>query len=85
MPIYDPKIDNGDETRPRACGCPGVRRNNPDGTFDVDYDIPLAFYDCRLDDGATPHKDAHNGSGETPPGVVGQDVLPPLPQPRLRG
>jgi FtsP/CotA-like multicopper oxidase with cupredoxin domain len=25
------------------------------------------MYDCRLDDGVTPHKDAHNGNGETHP------------------
>ena len=65
MPQYDPKIDNGDETR--GLRLPGVRKDYGDGTFDVDYDIPLALYDCRLDDGATPHKDAHNGNGETHP------------------
>ncbi|MFL6063530.1 MAG: multicopper oxidase domain-containing protein [Friedmanniella sp.] len=63
-PIYDPILDPGDENR--GLRLPGVRRDH-DGTFDVDYDIPLAFYDCRLDDGMTPHKDAHNGSGETHP------------------
>jgi FtsP/CotA-like multicopper oxidase with cupredoxin domain len=67
MPIYDPKIDNGDETDPKGLRLPGRRRNNPDGSFDVDYDIPLALYDCRLDDGKTPHKDAHNGNGESHP------------------
>jgi FtsP/CotA-like multicopper oxidase with cupredoxin domain len=72
MPIYDPVLDNGDERdhlRPgsKSLGLPGRRRDNGDGTFDVDYDIPLAFYDCRLDDGVTPHKDAHNGNGETHP------------------
>jgi FtsP/CotA-like multicopper oxidase with cupredoxin domain len=82
MPIYDPVMDDGDErdrydkNKPYALGLPGRRRpnyigdnpsNGPDGTFNVDYDIPLAFYDCRLDDGVTPHKDAHNGSGETHP------------------
>jgi FtsP/CotA-like multicopper oxidase with cupredoxin domain len=67
MPLYDPKIDNGDETKAGGLGLPGVRTNHPDGTFDVEYDIPLAFYDCRLDDGVTPHKDAHNGTGETHP------------------
>jgi FtsP/CotA-like multicopper oxidase with cupredoxin domain len=65
MPLYDPVMDNGDERT--GLRLPGVRTNHPDGTFDVDYDIPLAFYDCRLDDGVTPHKDAHNGSGETHP------------------
>jgi FtsP/CotA-like multicopper oxidase with cupredoxin domain len=72
MPIYDPELDAGDERdryKPgsKALGLPGRRRPNGDGTFDVDYDIPLAFYDCRLDDGMTPHKDAHNGNGETHP------------------
>jgi FtsP/CotA-like multicopper oxidase with cupredoxin domain len=67
MPIYDPKIDNGDETKAGGLGLPGRRTNHPDGTFDVEYDIPMAFYDCRLDDGVTPHKDAHNGNGETHP------------------
>jgi FtsP/CotA-like multicopper oxidase with cupredoxin domain len=67
MPIYDPEQqkDMGDETK--GYKLPGVRHNNPDGSFDVDYDIPLAFYDCRLDDGVTPHKDAHTGTGETHP------------------
>jgi hypothetical protein len=67
MPIYDPIIDNGDETKKDGLRLPGRRRDNGDGSFDVDYDIPLAIYDCRLDDGVTPHKDAHNGSGETHP------------------
>jgi FtsP/CotA-like multicopper oxidase with cupredoxin domain len=67
MPIYDPKLDRGDETDPNGLRLPGRRRDNPDGSFDVDYDVPLAFYDCRLDDGVTPHKDAHNGNGETHP------------------
>jgi FtsP/CotA-like multicopper oxidase with cupredoxin domain len=65
MPLYDPVIDNGDERR--GLRLPGVRKDYGDGTFDVDYDIPLALYDCRLDDGVTPHKDAHNGNGETHP------------------
>src|SRR4051794_35353450 len=45
-PIYDPKngMDMGDETQ--GLHLPGVRTNNPDGSFDVKYDIPLAFYDC---------------------------------------
>ena len=68
-PIYDPKnnLDMGDERL--GYRLPGVRTNyNPDGTiasgttsfFDVEYDIPLAFYDCRLDDGVTIHNDFHN-------------------------
>jgi FtsP/CotA-like multicopper oxidase with cupredoxin domain len=58
-PIYDPKLDMGDETK--GLRLPGVRKNNADGSFDVDYDIPLAFYDCRLDDGVTTHHDIHDG------------------------
>jgi FtsP/CotA-like multicopper oxidase with cupredoxin domain len=65
MPLYDPVLDNGDETK--GLHLPGVRTDYGDGTFDVDYDIPLALFDCRLDDGVTPHKDAHNGNGETHP------------------
>jgi FtsP/CotA-like multicopper oxidase with cupredoxin domain len=65
MPLYDPVMDNGDETK--GYRLPGVRTDYGNGTFDVDYDIPLAFFDCRLDDGVTPHKDAHNGHGETHP------------------
>jgi len=59
-PIYDPKgnLDAGDETK--GYRLPGVRTNNPDGSFDVKYDIPLAFFDCRLDDGTTPHNDIHD-------------------------
>src|SRR4051794_18747617 len=65
MPLYDPIMDSGDETK--GFRLPGVRKDYAPGWFDVDYDIPLAFYDCRLDDGLTPHKDAHNGNGETHP------------------
>ena len=67
MPIYDPKKDRGDETDLNGLRLPGLRTDHPDGTFDVAYDIPMAFYDCRLDDGVTPHQDAHNGAGETHP------------------
>ena len=65
-PIYDPKngMDVGDERQ--GLHLPGVRTDNPDGSFDVDYDIPLAFYDCRLDDGVTMHKDMHDTLGEFP-------------------
>ena len=65
-PIYDPKngMDMGDERQ--GLRLPGVRTNRPDGAFDVDYDIPLAFYDTRLDDGVTVHKDIHDGMGEYP-------------------
>src|SRR3954449_4756348 len=59
-PIYDPKggLDMGDENQ--GYRLPGVRTNHDDGSFDVEYDIPLAFYDCRLDDGVTMHHDAHD-------------------------
>ncbi|MBI4941186.1 MAG: multicopper oxidase domain-containing protein [Actinobacteria bacterium] len=72
-PIYDPKTgyqglpgmyDGGDERQ--GLRLPGVRRENGDGSFEVDYDIPLAFYDLRLDDGVTVHKDIHDGQGEFP-------------------
>ncbi len=65
-PIYDPKngMDMGDETR--GLRLPGVRTDNPDGSFDVAYDIPLAFFDFRLDDGVTTHQDIHDGMGEFP-------------------
>jgi FtsP/CotA-like multicopper oxidase with cupredoxin domain len=72
-PIYDPKdytgvpgyvtdpggLDMGDETK--GLRLPGVRHDNGDGSFTVDYDVPLAFYDCRLDDGVTTHHDVHDG------------------------
>ena len=67
MPIYDPKLDRGDETDPNGLRLPGRRTNNANGSFDVDYDIPMALFDARLDDGVTPHKDAHTGHGETHP------------------
>ena len=59
-PIYDPKngLDMGDETQ--GLRLPGVRTNHADGSFDVAYDIPLAIFDCRLDDGVTTHQDVHN-------------------------
>jgi FtsP/CotA-like multicopper oxidase with cupredoxin domain len=65
-PIYDPKngLDMGDERR--GYRLPGVRTDHSDGSFDVEYDIPLAFYDCRLDDGITLHHDIHGTSGEFP-------------------
>jgi FtsP/CotA-like multicopper oxidase with cupredoxin domain len=66
FPIYDPKngLDMGDERR--GLRLPGVRTNNPDGSFDVKYDVPLAFFDCRLDDGVTTHEDMHDGMGQFP-------------------
>ena len=65
-PIYDPTngMDMGDETT--GLRLPGVRTDHPDGSFDVDYDIPLVVYDCRLDDGVTIHKDIHDTQGEFP-------------------
>jgi FtsP/CotA-like multicopper oxidase with cupredoxin domain len=67
FPIYDPVLDPGDETNTKGLRFPGVRTNRPDGAFDVAYDIPLALYDCCLDDGTTPHQDEHNGCGEAHP------------------
>jgi FtsP/CotA-like multicopper oxidase with cupredoxin domain len=66
FPIYDPKngMDMGDERQ--GLRLPGVRTDNADGSFDVKYDIPLAFYDCRLDDGVTVHKDMHDSMNEFP-------------------
>ena len=59
-PLYDPKggKDMGDERR--GLHLPGVRTDNGDGSFDVDFDIPLALYDVRLDDGVTMHHDFHD-------------------------
>ncbi len=57
-------MDMGDERQ--GLRLPGVRTDHSDGSFDVDYDIPLAFYDCRLDDGVTIHKDIHDAQGEFP-------------------
>jgi FtsP/CotA-like multicopper oxidase with cupredoxin domain len=79
MPLYDPKIDRGDETDPNGLRLPGVRTDNPDGSFDVKYDIPLVVYDAALDDGVTPHKDAHNGNGETHPEWWGKTYFRHLP------
>ena len=65
-PIYDPEnnLDAGDETQ--GLRLPGVRTNHADGSFDVEYDIPLAIYDVRMDDGVTIHKDFHDVQGEFP-------------------
>jgi FtsP/CotA-like multicopper oxidase with cupredoxin domain len=65
-PIYDPEnnLDAGDETQ--GLRLPGVRTNHANGTFDVDFDIPLAIFDMRLDDGVTNHQDFHDGQGEYP-------------------
>jgi FtsP/CotA-like multicopper oxidase with cupredoxin domain len=70
-PYYDPAIDNGDETDTRGLRLPGRKvmdTNDPTGaTFNVNYDIPLAFYDVALDDGITQHEDFHNGCGQLHP------------------
>jgi len=59
-PIYDPKHgkDMGDERR--GLRLPGIRTDHGDGSFDVEYDIPLALFDCSLDDGVTIHHDMHD-------------------------
>jgi FtsP/CotA-like multicopper oxidase with cupredoxin domain len=49
-----------------SLGLPGVYRPNGDGTFEMDYDIPLAFYDVRMDDGVTVHLDFHAADYNTP-------------------
>jgi len=79
MPLYDPKIDRGDETDTSGLRLPGVRTDNSDGSFDVEYDVPLVFYDTALDDGVTPHKDAHTGHGETRPEWWGRTYFRHLP------
>ncbi len=56
--------DIGDERQ--GLRLPGVRTDHSDGSFDVDYDIPLVFFDVRLDDGVTIHKDIHDTLGEFP-------------------
>src|SRR4029450_2124773 len=68
-PIYDPKdysndpkypgvkaggLDDGDETK--GLQLPGVPNGNA-----VDYDIPLAFFDARLNDGVTANHDMRGG------------------------
>jgi FtsP/CotA-like multicopper oxidase with cupredoxin domain len=77
FPIYDPVLDPGDETR--GLRLPGVRTDHADGSFDVKYDVPLVFYDCALDDGATPHQDFHNGCGETHPEQWGKTFFRHFP------
>ncbi|WP_448628037.1 multicopper oxidase family protein [Geodermatophilus sp. URMC 64] len=64
-PIYDPKplgnagmTDGGDERQ--GLRLPGVRTDYGDGSFDVEYDVPLALFDVRLDDGVTTHHDIHD-------------------------
>jgi FtsP/CotA-like multicopper oxidase with cupredoxin domain len=75
-PIYDPKLDMGDETG--GLHLPGVR-NDGKGSFDVAYDIPLALYDARLDDGVTVHKDAHHTTSLTHPEWWGKTFFQHFP------
>jgi FtsP/CotA-like multicopper oxidase with cupredoxin domain len=65
-PLYDPKnnLDAGDETQ--GLRLPGVRTNHADGSFDVEFDVPLVMFDMSLDDGVTIHKDFHDSLGEFP-------------------
>ena len=77
FPIYDPKLDPGDETK--GLGLPGRKTVNKDGTFDVKYDIPMALYDCALDDGITQHQDYHNGCGEVHPEWWGKSYFRHFP------
>jgi FtsP/CotA-like multicopper oxidase with cupredoxin domain len=72
MPIYDPLLDAGEERNKKGLRFPGIRTNRSDGAFDVQYDIPLALYDCALDDGVIGHQDIHNGCGEPHPEWWGQ-------------
>jgi FtsP/CotA-like multicopper oxidase with cupredoxin domain len=76
-PIYDPIKDNGNETT--GLRLPGVRTDHSDGSFDVNYDVPLVFFDCRLDDGVTPHQDFHNGCGQTHPEWWGKTYFKHFP------
>ncbi len=77
FPIYDPKIDPGDETK--GLRLPGVRTDRADGAFDVAYDLPLAIHDVALDDGAVPHQDFHNGCGESHPEWFGKSYFRHFP------
>jgi FtsP/CotA-like multicopper oxidase with cupredoxin domain len=68
--LYDPKLDPGDERY--GLRLPGVPVVENDPYSPKLYDIPLILSDCALDDGVTPHKDYHNGCGETHPEWWGQ-------------
>ncbi len=76
FPMYDPGVpvnprrptgpkvpgtglDPGDERK--GLRLPGVRVRGAGGTFNVKYDIPMALYDCQLDDGVAPHADFRTG------------------------
>jgi len=70
--LYD-KEDCGDETNPTGYHLPGVPNAS---TGRIDYDIPLVFYDLRLDDGVTPHLGMQSGDyGKDPMQVPAQDGL----------
>jgi len=84
MPIYDPVMDPGDETKGyRLPGVPqylgGKASNGIDYNQRIAYDIPLALYDCRFEDGITRHKDAHTGAGETHPEWWGKTFFKHFP------
>lgn len=84
MPMYDPVLDPGDETKgARLPGVPkyigGKVANGIDYNQAISYDIPLALYDCALEDGLTKHKDAHTGAGETHPEWWGRTFFKHLP------
>jgi FtsP/CotA-like multicopper oxidase with cupredoxin domain len=84
FPIYDPANDPGDERKgyrlpgvPRYVGTGTARQI--DYTKRIEYDIPLALYDCRFDDGVTRHRDAHSGQGETHPEWWGKTFFKHFP------
>jgi FtsP/CotA-like multicopper oxidase with cupredoxin domain len=77
-PIYDPGVDDGNEAT-SALHLPGVRTDNGDGSFDVDYDLPLVLHDLAIDDGNTPHQDFHNGCGEAQPQNWGKSYFRHFP------
>jgi FtsP/CotA-like multicopper oxidase with cupredoxin domain len=77
-PIYDPRVDPGDE-RKGPLHLPGLPVRDNDPFARVEYDIPLVLFDCALDDGVTPHKDFHNGCGETRPEWWGQTYFRHFP------
>ncbi len=76
-------LDPGDERIETGLRLPGIREENGDGSFNVKYDIPLALFDCRLDDGFTPHADFRIGDelivGDPPAGT------PPPADPNVCG
>jgi FtsP/CotA-like multicopper oxidase with cupredoxin domain len=79
-PIYDPLIDSGDEKAP-GLKLPGVKTDYKDGTFDVEYDIPMAFVDYRFDDGVTLHNDIHDSEHNAEYGKLPFSSLKTRPNP----